>query len=190
MAVQDKVYSTHEFDEFINQPENADKRFELDEGIIHELAASSATPSIIAAEITAFFRAYVRQHKNGYVTSADGGFEQSPKNVLMPDVGFISKARQPNRPTRYFKIAPDLAVEVVSPTDSIRAVQRKARKYIAYGTRLVWVIYPDDKTAEIYRPAEGGILVQEINIEGILDGGEILPGFMLAMKDIFAVLEE
>jgi Uma2 family endonuclease len=75
-----------------------------------------------------------------------------------------------------------MAVEVKSPTDSKREMRRKAEKYLAYGTRLVWLVFPDEQTVEVYVPDED---VKMVGIEGILDGVNVLPGFALAVKDIF-----
>jgi Uma2 family endonuclease len=74
----------------------------------------------------------------------------------------------------------------VSPTDSIKAAQRKALKYLSFGTRLVWVVYPDDQTVDVYRPAEGeSATIQVFGVEDTLDGGDVLPGFSLSVRDIF-----
>src|SRR5579862_17432 len=118
MTTQERVYTVDAFWEFTRQSENLERRFELVEGTIVEMAPSSAVPTIIAAEIGRLLGNYVAEHGGGYVTSADGGFILGPKDVPAPDVAYISKQRQPKLPDRFFTAAPDLAVEVVSPTDS------------------------------------------------------------------------
>ena len=111
--------------------------------------------------------------------------------MLVPDVGFIAKGRVKKLPERYFKGAPDLAVEVVSPTDDVKDTQRKAAKYIAYGTRLVWIFYPKHKTVDVCRPSkDGDMSIQEIGIDGVLDGANVLPGFTLTLRDVFKVLDD
>jgi Uma2 family endonuclease len=190
-ALEQKTYTADEFWEFVAQPENAERFFELLEGTIVELAASSAAPAILAAEFVRLMGNHVRERNLGYVAGADGGFILSPKNVLAPDAAYISKERQPKLPDRFFTAAPDLAVEVVSPTDSMKKVHRKALRYIKYGVRLVWVVYPDDKTVDAYMPSVAGdATVQEIGIDGVLDGGEVLPGFTLPVRDLFKVVEQ
>jgi Uma2 family endonuclease len=190
MTVRDRTYTVDAFWEFISQPDNADKLLELIDGEIVEVAASSAVPSIITVEITLFVGSHVKQHDLGYVTSAEGGFVLSPKNVLMPDMGFIAKERVAKLPERFFPGAPDLAVEVVSPTDRKASVHRKALRYIKYGVRLGWVVYPEQKMVDVYRPAETTkALVQELDIDGTLDGFDVLPGFTLAVRDIFKAVD-
>jgi Uma2 family endonuclease len=80
----------------------------------------------------------------------------------MPDVVFIRKERLPER---CVKAAPDLAVEVVSPTDVYQEVHLKAMRYISLGTALVWVVYPDRKMINVFRPAEEGANVQTVALD-------------------------
>src|SRR5262249_18343029 len=145
-------------------------------------------------EIGSFIRQYVREDDLGYVSGADGAYELSPGNILAPDVAFVAKARLPKMPDRFFQIAPDLAVEVISPTDSIKKTRRKAAKYLAAGTKLVLILYPEDQTIDVCRPAPEGspnaMLIQELMIDDTLDGGEVLPGFRLPVRDIFKQLPE
>jgi Uma2 family endonuclease len=190
MAVQEKLYTADDLWALSCSPDNANKQFELIEGVIYEVAASSAISGIIAARIVRFIGSFVDEGGLGYVVTAEGGFELSAKNVLAPDVAFVSKGSVTRLPERYFQVAPDLAVEVVSPTDSIKAVQRKAAKYVAFGTRLVWIVYPGEKTVDVCRPSEQGVMsVQEMSADGVLDGSDVLPGFTLKVSDVFSGLE-
>lgn len=78
--------------------------------------------------------------------------------------------------------------EVVSPTDVYQDVHLKAMRYSSLGTALVWVVYPARKMINVYRPAEEGANVQTVALDGVLSGGDILPGLQLAAKDVFSVL--
>jgi Uma2 family endonuclease len=190
LTVQDRAYTADDLWDLSNLPENADKQLELIEGSLIEMTPSSAIPSIVAAAILSFISAFVREHDLGFVAGADGGFRLSAKTVLSPDVAFVAKGRLTELPDRFFLLAPDLAVEVVSPTDSIKAVQRKAARYLAYGTRLVWIVYTKEKIVDVCRPSqEGDMSVQEVGIEGTLDGGDVLPGFTLPVSDIFKAVQ-
>ncbi len=82
----------------------------------------------------------------------------------------------------YNPIPPDLAVEIKSPTDSKRDMRKKAEKYIAFGTTLVWLVFPDEQIIEVY---EGKEDVKTLGLEDIVTGGSVLPGFELAVSDIF-----
>ena len=191
MAIQHKVYTADDLWELSKLPEYADKRIELIEGELIEMSPSSMTPSVISAIIHILLGAYVMEHDLGYTNVSEGGYALSPNNVLAPDVGFFTKDRATKLPRRYFHGAPDLAVEVVSPTDDAKETLRKAAKYIAYGTRLVWIVYPKYKSVDICRPAtDGDMVIQEIGIDGVLDGGDVVPGFTLAIKDIFNIPDE
>lgn len=188
-STEERLYTAENLWELSAAPENADKHLELIEGVIYEMAASSAIPAIVAARLVQRIGTYVDEHDLGYVVTAEGGFELSPKNVLAPDMAFVARSRVAQLPRRFFQLAPDLAVEVVSPTDSVKATQRKAAKYLAFGTRLVWIVYPDDKTIDVCRPSEqGDMSVQELGVDAVVDGGDVLPGFSLKVGELFAGL--
>ncbi len=87
----------------------------------------------------------------------------------------------------YYKAPPDLAVEIVSPFDSPRQIRRKAALYLRAGTRLVWVVYPDERFVDVYRP-DGTVATLEG--EDTLDGGEALPGFRVTVGEVFARLRD
>lgn len=75
-----------------------------------------------------------------------------------------------------------LVIEVKSSTDSKRAMRRKAERYLALGTRIVWLVFPDEQYIEVYLPDED---VKTVGIDGTLDGGDVLPGFTLSIAEIF-----
>ncbi len=186
MAIQEKLYTADDLFELAERPENGEKFFELIDGVLYEMPPVMAKPTTIAARIVRHLGNFVEDQALGYVSGADGGYELSPRTVLAPDVGFMSKERQPEMPERYFIGAPDLAVEVVSASDTIKGVQRKALKYLQYGTKLVWIFYPDEETVDVCRLAEGGgMVIHEVGKDGVLDGEDALPGFTLALKDIY-----
>lgn len=186
MAVQDKQRLTvRDLWEIAQLPENVDKRLELRDGVINELSPSFI-PSIIAATFIRIIGTFVVEHDLGYVTGADGGYILSEDNVFIPDVAFISKMRLTELPEREVIGPPDLAIEVKSPTDTFKSLQTKAVEYLAYGTRMVWVVYPERKTVEVYTPTgEGNLSVVTLDIDSTLDGGDVLPGFKLAVRDVF-----
>jgi Uma2 family endonuclease len=182
MAVAEQRYTAEEFWKIAALPENENRRLELEDGVIIDRGWSSPTNTIIAARVVHFLSAFVIPQNAGYVTGADGGFELPNGNVRRPDAGFVSKQRLPKIPKK-FKIAPDLAVEVVSPKEDIL---KKVYEYLDSGTRLVWANYADDKIVIVFQLDQHGILRGErFDINSTLDGGEVLPGFTLAVKDIF-----
>ena len=84
---------------------------------------------------------------------------------------------------KFLELAPDLAVEVVSPSDSANEIQEKVNEYLDVGVRLIWVVYPIQHTVTVYAADRAGRLLNEADT---LDGGDVLPGFSLAVADIFA----
>jgi Uma2 family endonuclease len=162
---------------------------ELVRGVIVEMTPAGNLHGIIALEIGFLLRTYVKAHDLGYVTAAETGFVLSaePATVRAPDVGFIAKARMPQPiPEKYFPGAPDLAVEVISPGDSATDTRDTVLDYLRAGTRLVWIIYPTLRSADVYRSTE---TAQLVNSDGTLDGGDVLPGFTLPLRDVFQSVE-
>ena len=182
MVVREKLYTFEEFWEFAQLPENENRRLELEDGVIVEMGASSPLNTVTAMRIGHFLNTFVIPRDLGYVTGADGGFKLAHKRSRQPDVGFISKARIPQLPKR-FDMPPDLAVEVVSEDEDIF---KKAREYLRAGTKMVWAAYTDEKTVHVMRLDEnGGLKAIPFGVTDTLDGGDVLPGFSLPVKDVF-----
>jgi Uma2 family endonuclease len=187
MTIREKM-TIADFDTFISLPENADKRYELLDGVLHEMSPSSELPTVIAMRLGILLGSHVYANRLGFITGADGRFDLSSTDHYAPDVAFIAAARLEGiRRRGFFQIAPDLAVEIVSPSDSIPAVQRKAARYLALGVREVWIIYPDEQTADVYRPAESPnrLEVQQIAADGALESNDLLPNFRLPLQQLF-----
>jgi Uma2 family endonuclease len=125
----------------------------------------------------------------GYVTAAETGFVLStdPYIVRAPDVAFISRARQMPLTGKYYTSAPDFVVEVVSPGDAASQIRRKVNQFLQAGTRLIWVVYPDERFIDVYRP---GSDIRTVNLDDTIDGGDVLPGFTVSMREIFRPLLE
>lgn len=181
MVIEQLRLTTPEFLSWTERPENQQRLFELIDGEIVEKVASF-TPSRVAMRVGRFIGNYLDEHPTGYVTGADGTYRLDEYNALMPDVGYISKARLPEIPAREVPLPPDLAVEVKSPTDTRRELRRQAEQYMAAGTRMVWLIFPEEGQIEVYLPDQDVI---EIELDGVLDGGDVLPGFTLAVSEVF-----
>jgi Uma2 family endonuclease len=178
--VQTRRLTVEEFERLAERPENADKRLEYIGGDIVEVVSNSYA-SLVAVRISARLQLFVEDQKLGYVTGADGGFVVSNERYI-PDVGFISKQKQPEPPrTTWIPALPDLAVEVLSPTDAPEVVRIKIVNYLHAGV-TVWLVNPDKRQVEIYVP---GQMAHTVGVDDTLDGGDVLPGFRLAVKDIF-----
>lgn len=181
MAVQQRTYTSAEFWEFVQRPENRGRFFERRSGELVTVSPSNPYASAVAVRISAALVNFVGD--SGYVTGADSGYDISPDDTFAPEVAYISKARQPRLPeTSFNPLPPDLAVEVKSPADSKRELRRKAEIYLAHGTRMVWLVFPQERRVEVYVPDADVI---ELGPDDTLDGGAVLPGFALAVSAIF-----
>lgn len=188
MAVAHKLTVT-EFLTFCELPENADRRFELIYGTPVEIIPSSIKNSILAARLTGLLATYTGINALGFITGPDGGYELGPQDTRIPDVGFITKARAGTLIGVTFPVAPDLAVEVVSPSETASIVRNKVKAYLDAGTQLVWTVYPDGESVDVHYRDEHGQHAQTYTFTDILEGGTVLPGFQLKVADIFAGVE-
>jgi len=174
--------TAEDFDAFTELPENADKLFEFIGGEIVEVP-SNPYASKVSIDFTVPIALFVKQHDLGHVTGEAGGYMVFGERYA-PDVAFISKVKQPELAQRgYNPNPPDLAVEIDFP--STYATQRNLRiktaNYLAVGT-VIWIVYPESKQVEVYTP---GQKVQIFDADGTPGGGKVLPGFTLALKEIF-----
>jgi len=181
MAVTTQPITVEEFERLALQPEHADRRLEFVGGEINEVVSNSYS-SLVASKISFFIHLYLMQKNlEGYITGADGGYQIGDERYI-PDVAFVSKARQPEPSHEtYNPLAPDLAVEVLSPSDQPDVMRLKLANYLAAGT-VVWVVNPETRTVEVYTPAKRAY---RLGADGTLDGGEVLPGLALPVKDLF-----
>lgn len=159
--------------------------YELSRGKLICMSPSGSLPSIVAGKILFRLAGFVEQHRLGFYGTAEGGFRlaRQPDTVRAPDVWFVRGERLPAEgiPTTFWPGAPDLAIEVLSPSDRFSAVLEKVRDYIDAGTRLVWVIDPEARSAGVFRPQGPVFFVDE---DGTLDGEDVLPGFSLRLRDV------
>lgn len=182
MVAERRKLTYADYQAFLASPESGDRIYELIDGEIVEKMASY-TPSYIAGWILTYLNMYLLQNPIGTTTMADGGYILSPDDTFIPDVGYISNERLPVKPEREVLVAPDFAVEVKSPSDSYVKLRRKALSYLEFGTKLVWLVWPDKQQVEVHSATNDTILT--FGIDDILNGGDVLPGFTLAVREIF-----
>jgi Uma2 family endonuclease len=181
MAIQERVFHTlEEFERFVNLPENSEKLFEYLNGEIIEVP-SNAYSSSLAVRVILRLGPFVEENDLGYVTTEQGGYIINGQRFA-PDVAFISYKRQPELAHEgYNPNPPELAVEIVSPTDDEKKLRLKLGHYLAAGT-LTWIVRPVEREVEVYAP---GKPPEVKGINDTLNGGDVLPGFTLPVKDIF-----
>jgi Uma2 family endonuclease len=137
----------------------------------------------IGANVATALNNFVIPRNLGGVSGADSTMRMKSGRVRLPDVGFTSTARLPKTLEPIPTLAPDLAVAVLSETNTTKEIDQKLREYFQSGTRLAWTIDPPTRTAAIYhRPEQPARTIQETES---LDGGEVLPGFNMPLTEAF-----
>lgn len=176
--------SAEAFDQFAQRSENAGKILELIAGEVVEMP-SNPYVSEIANLIAFFIRLFLVENKiAGHVTGEAGGYMVGGERYA-PDVAYISYARQPELArSGYNPNPPELAVEVISDPKSgeeQNLLRLKLSNYLAAGV-LVWVVNPEEQVVEVHQVRQ---FAETVDANGTLSGGAVLPGFELAVKDIF-----
>ncbi len=145
--------------------------------------------SFVATRLSTLLSNHAMPRRLGIVLGADAMMRLVPGQVRLPDVSFVSIQRLPGGqvPREPIpSIAPDLAVEVLSPSNTRAEMRQKLAEYFESGTRLVWLIDPPSKTVAVY---EGAVApARTLSESDTLDGGTVLPGFTLVIAELFAQL--
>lgn len=159
---------------------------ELVDGILVEKPMSSPE-SLLAVEIACLIRNHIDEEDLGVVLGADGMVRLDKGLVRIPDVTFIPWEKIPGEEidmhTPIASLVPDLAVEVLSVSNTPAEIARKLKEYFFYGTRLAWIIDPRKQTAKIYTSPE---TFKRIGKTGSLDGDPVLPGFKISLPELFS----
>ena len=180
MSVETKLMTAEELEAM---PDDG-KRYELFRGELRTMAPANLWPSIIAMRIGRHLATFVEQHGlGGYVTGADGGFvlASNPDTMFAPDVGYVSKGRAiPER--GIFRGTPELAVEVVSPTDTYSEIEEKVVEYLATGTPVVIVVDRQRRSAFVRTRNSS----RRLTLDDALTAPDVLPGWSLPLRELFA----
>ena len=158
---------------------------ELLHGEFSRMTPPGARHGELSAHLAERLRKHVREHDLGRVFVETGFLlARNPDHVRAPDVAFVQEERVPEQgvPLQYWPGAPDFCVEVVSSNDTYAYVQEKACDWIRYGTRLVVVVEPDRRRVVVHRSDKD---VQILSEDDVLDGGDVVPGFELAIRELF-----
>jgi Uma2 family endonuclease len=166
--------------------EHEDRLCELIDGTLVEKTVG-LYESYLAVLLIELLSSYVRKHKLGIVLGEAGMMRLAPGLVRIPDVSFVSSHRLPDGRVPRESIpdlVPDLAVEVISRHNTRKEMERKLQDYFTAGVQLVWYVYhsPRREVRVYVSPTE----YSTVDESGTLDGGAVLPGFTLALKDLFA----
>ncbi len=163
------------------------KLLELYDGVVRETERMGGRHGEVQLEISSPLHAHVRAHRLGRVYPSDAHFIlfRDPDTVVMPDVAFVRSDRLPPESVRvrFMPLAPDFAVEVLSPTNRIGEIREKIALYQRAGVSLVWLVQPRARTVTVYAAGQEPRTLREGDV---LDGGDVIPGFRLPVADIFA----
>jgi len=187
MVVDKQFISAEKFLELVEQPQYVDRVVELVEGEIVEMSLPGGEHGEILMLIASKIANFVYENSLGRVTSGDTGFilERSldgRDTVRGIDIAFVSFAKAPNPfVSKLVDVPPDLAVEVISPSNKAADIELKIWQLLNAGTALVWVVYPDTRNV-LVRSASGAKTLHE---NDTLSGGDVLPGFEIRVGDIF-----
>jgi Uma2 family endonuclease len=163
-----------------------DRLCELVDGVLVE-KPMGFKESFLAGVLIEVLRAFVEPRNLGIVTGEAGMMELSPGLVVIPDVAFISWSRLPGGEFPKVpvpRVAPDLAIEVLSPSNTAKEMARKRREYFRAGVRLVWEVDPVARRVTVYRALQRYKVLSEAET---LRGEPVLPGFELPLRKLFGV---
>ncbi len=170
-------------DELLAMPDDGSRKYELVRGELLSMSPAGMRHGRISMRIAVSLLDHVNAQGLGAVFPADTGFilSRDPDTVRAPDAAFVRKARVVDT-EKYFPGAPDLAVEVISPTDVLRELEAKVREYLRAGTQMVIVIDPKKQTAWIETAAGR----QRLTIDDTLTAPDVIPGWSLPLRELFA----
>jgi Uma2 family endonuclease len=181
-------------DELLVMPHHDDHgnncRLELLRGELKVMAPTGGTRGILCLELAMLIGNFIKAHDLGAAFGAETGFivEQNSDTVLGIDVAFVSheRLRTIENLDKFIPFAPDLAVEVLSPGNTVSEMDEKIALYFSAGSRQVWIVKPKQRSVAVYSsPFDVRILGEK----DTLDGGDVLPGFTLELSKLFGALK-
>lgn len=169
-------------EEFASTPREG--LWELIDGEVVEMNPTSGRSGRIGLRIGSLLDQHVTRHGLGWAVGADTGFVLFPDRdtVRSPDAAVVLRERLDDAPETFVPLAPDLAVEVLSPTDRRNDALAKITMYLQAGVRLIWLVDPKTETVTVYQPDSAPRIVRG---HETLDGGAVLPEFRLSLAEVF-----
>ena len=179
MAIDVKLMTIEEFAAM----EAGSDRTELIRGEVSRMPPPGYEHGLIVATIAQLVGSFVRPRKLGVVVDNGGfKFEDHPDTVLAPDVSFISSSRIPDKKAGYPDLRPDLVFEVVSPSDLAVDVNRKVQIYLSSGVRMVCIVWPITRSAELRASDD---ISRTLGEHELIDFGDVIPGLQFHIEDLF-----
>ena len=171
-------------EQYMAMPDDG-KRYELHDGVLVETPSSTVLHSWIVSLLLHALMNHIYSQKLGYAFGDSLDYILNEGIIYRPDVSFVAASRVPVLPN-YLHEAPDIAVEVLSPSNTASEMNYKINTYLQYGSRLVWIIDPEKQSVVVYRKGEGSSIVSVyLTAEDTLTGGDVLPDFCLPLNELF-----
>lgn len=164
-------------------------RYELVNGELVDRGNSGMEHGNIGIFLGGALEFHARSQKLGVTCDSSTAFSMKTGNKRSPDISFVSKVRLQGikrLPKRFFDGAPDLAVEILSPNNTVNEIHEKIVEYFENNARLVWVIHPDEQFVLVYHSPQPDKLLR---VGDSLDGENVVPGFILAIANLFTKLD-
>lgn len=161
------------------------ERYELIRGVLYPVSPAGRPHGRVMGNVAEPLLRHVREQNLGVVYVGDVGviLERDPDTVLGPDISFVRADRLPAGDGRgYMPFVPDLAIEIISPSQTRPEAREKVDSYLAAGVPHVWLFDPRRRTVTVFG-GTGGVTV--LTEDDPLDGGDLLPGFRLSIADVF-----
>lgn len=189
MVLRQRIYDIDDLWELSHRDLMDPRHYELIDGELIVMSPPGGRHGQLAVRLGHYVVAFADALGLGVVTAETGYHPPDSRHtVLSPDVAFVSRARAPQPfPEKYVPLMPDLAVEIISPSNTRKEVSRKTQIYLSNGSQLVWIVLPRQARVEVCRrDARQGITCKTVNANEILSGEDILPGFELALQRLFS----
>jgi len=187
MVLEKQFVSAEDFLEIVEQPYYDSRRVELVEGEIVDMPLPNPIHAAILATLSTELNMYVRDNFTGRVLVGDAPFvikrDAEGRDTLRGlDIAYVSSERLPGKlPRSPLHVAPDLAVEIISPSNKAEDIAKKIEQLLEAGTTLIWIVYPDLQHIVVHTID----VVFKLKESDLLTGGDVLPGFELRVADIF-----
>jgi Uma2 family endonuclease len=184
------LMTAEEFYDWASLPENADRKWELEDGVPVEVPTVPSPGELHGAIcwVVAFvLGGYLYRRGAGYICTNDTGLivRRKPDGVRGPDVLLFLTGKPVDQLNRgWADQVPALVVEVFSPSDRPGTLNRRVKQYLRRGVPLVWVVYPDERTVDVYRP---GVESESLGGDDDLSAPDVLPGFACTVSALFTL---
>jgi Uma2 family endonuclease len=175
-------------EEFMALPDDGG-RYEVIDGELVNVGNSGMEHGNIGIFLGGLIEIFVRQNKLGVACDSSTAFKMKGGNKRSPDISFVSKERLiglKRLPKGFFDGAPDLVVEIISPGNTFEEIHNKIEEYFESGTRLLWVIHPDEKYVLVYHSPQPDRLLRG---DDVLDGEDVILNFQVAVSELFITLD-